>query len=113
MTAVPASEWNGVSRAPLVIQEQGSFAVGGTAVRSSGINDPARPGPEGQTLHGDHARVFYQVPANPSKLPLAWWHGFAPGSDGDADDGGGRDAEARRTGVRGVVLMGRWGTVRR
>ena len=63
-------------RPPLVIQEQGSFAVGGTVVRSPGPYYPARPGPEGQTLHGDHARVFYQVPANPRKLPLVMWHGF-------------------------------------
>ena len=61
---------------PLVIRQQGSFAVGGTVVRSAGTYDPARPGPEGQTLHGDHARVFYQVPANPRRLPLVMWHGF-------------------------------------
>jgi len=61
---------------PLVIQEQGSFAVGGTVVHSPGTYDPARPGAEGQTLHGDHARVFYQVPANPRSLPLVMWHGF-------------------------------------
>ena len=63
-------------QALLVIQEQGSFAVGGTVVRSAGAYDPARPGPEGQTLHGDHARIFYQVPPNPRNLPLVMWHGF-------------------------------------
>lgn len=63
-------------QSPIVIQEQGSFAVGGIVVRSAGTYDPARPGPEGQTLHGDHARVFYQVPANPRHLPLVMWHGF-------------------------------------
>jgi len=26
-------------------------------------------------LHGDHAYVFYQVPANARKLPLVFWHG--------------------------------------
>ena len=63
--------------APLMIQEQGSFAVGGTVVRNSGTFDPTRPsGVEGQTLHGDHARVFYQVPVNARKLPLVMWHGF-------------------------------------
>jgi hypothetical protein len=76
MSPAPAREGANVSQPPLVIQEQGSFAVGGTVVRSAGTYDPARPGPEGQTLHGDHARVFYQVPANPRKLPLVMWHGY-------------------------------------
>ncbi len=50
----------------LVIQDQGSFAAGGTV----------KHGPDGQTLHGDHAYVFYQRPANARKLPLVFWHGF-------------------------------------
>lgn len=62
--------------APLVIQEQGSFAVGGTVVQSPGSYDPLTPGSGGQTLHGDHARVFYQVPVQARKLPLVMWHGF-------------------------------------
>jgi hypothetical protein len=60
---------------PLVIQEQGSFAVGGTVTTNPGTFDPYRLTPEGQTLHGDHAYVFYQVPANARKLPLVLWHG--------------------------------------
>jgi hypothetical protein len=68
---------------PLAIQEQGSFAVGGTVVTSPGTFDPIRQGaynpagndPAGQTLHGDHAYVFYQVPVNARKLPLVFWHG--------------------------------------
>ena len=34
-----------------------------------------KPTPDGQTLHGDHAYVFYQVPVNarkPPARPLAW-----------------------------------------
>lgn len=62
--------------APLVIQEQGSFAVGGTVVQSPGRYDPLNPTSGGQTLHGDHARVFYQVPVKARKLPLVMWHGF-------------------------------------
>ena len=62
--------------APLVLQEQGSFAAGGTVVRNPGTFNPGAPGGEGQTLHGDHARVFYQVPVNARKLPLVMWHGF-------------------------------------
>lgn len=50
----------------LVVEEQGSFAAGGTVLRS----------PDGQTLHGDHAYVFYQKPVNARRLPLVFWHGF-------------------------------------
>ena len=62
--------------APLIIQEQGSFAVGGTVIRNPGTFDSVKQTSDGQTLHGDHARVFYQVPVNARKLPLVFWHGF-------------------------------------
>ena len=61
--------------APLIIQEQGSFAVGGTVISNPGTFDPYKQTPEGQTFHGDHAYVFYQVPVNARKLPLVLWHG--------------------------------------
>ena len=61
--------------APLAIQEQGSFAVGGTVIRVPGTFDPFKPTAEGQTLHGDHAYAFYQIPVNARKLPLVLWHG--------------------------------------
>jgi len=61
---------------PLIIQEQGSFAVGGTVLTNPGTFDPAKMSPEGQTFHGDHAYVFYQIPANARKLPLVLWHGY-------------------------------------
>lgn len=68
---------------PLMIQEQGSFAVGGTVITAPGTFDPIKQGaynpnhhePAGQTFHGDHAYVFYQVPVNARKLPLVFWHG--------------------------------------
>jgi pimeloyl-ACP methyl ester carboxylesterase len=60
---------------PLAIQEQGSFAVGGKVIANAGTFDPKQPTPAGQTLHGDHAYVFYQVPVNPRKLPLVFLHG--------------------------------------
>lgn len=60
---------------PLAIEEQGSFAVGGTVVTSPGTFDPRRPSSEGATLHGDHAYVFYQVPVDARPLPLVFWHG--------------------------------------
>ena len=64
------------SSPPLTIQAQGSFAVGGTVIRHPGTFEPVKQGPDGQTLHGDHARVIYQVPVNARKLPLVFWHGF-------------------------------------
>jgi len=73
----------GASTAPIVIQEQGSFAVGGSVVTVPGLFDPIKQGAynpagndtSGQTLHGDHAYVSYQIPANARKLPLVFWHG--------------------------------------
>ncbi len=69
---------------PLVIQKQGSFAVGGTTVTADGTFDPIKHGAfnpssqesAGQTLRGDHAYVFYQTPVNARRLPLVMWHGF-------------------------------------
>ena len=55
-------------QAPLMIEAQGSFAAGGTVIRG--------PGSDGPTLHGDHARVFFQVPVDARSLPLVMWHGF-------------------------------------
>jgi hypothetical protein len=73
----PASAQNTRSKpAPLTIQEQGSFAVGGTVIANPGTYDAVKRGPEGQTLHGDHAYVFYQVPVDARKLPLVLWHGL-------------------------------------
>lgn len=60
---------------PLVIQRQGSFAVGGTVTANPGTFDSNKPGPEGQTLHGDHAYVSYQIPVQPRRLPLVFLHG--------------------------------------
>ncbi len=61
--------------APLIIREQGSFAVGGTVIRHPGTFDPCQPTPAGQTFHGDHAYVFYQIPVNARRFPLVLWHG--------------------------------------
>lgn len=60
---------------PLMIQEQGSFAVGGKVINNPGSFHPRQPTAEGQTLHGDHAYVFYQIPVNRRKLPLVFLHG--------------------------------------
>jgi pimeloyl-ACP methyl ester carboxylesterase len=78
-----ASTKESTSNGQLVIQEQGSFAIGGTVITNPGTFDPIKDGAfnptnqssAGQTLHGDHAYVFYQVPDKPRKLPLVFWHG--------------------------------------
>lgn len=61
---------------PLMIQDQGSFAAGGKVISNPGTFNPKQPTPDGQTLHGDHAYVFYQIPVNRRKLPLVFLHGF-------------------------------------
>ena len=61
---------------PLIIQEQGSFAVGGTVITAPGTYDARKQAPDGQTFHGDHAYVFYQIPVGARKFPLVFWHGF-------------------------------------
>ena len=64
------------NEAYITIKEQGSFAVGGSVIRNPGTFDPIERTPEGQTFHGDHAYVFYQIPENARNLPLVFWHGF-------------------------------------
>ena len=60
----------------LMIKEQGSFAVGGKVISNPGAFDAIERTPEGQTLHGDHAYVFYQIPGKSRELPLVMWHGY-------------------------------------
>jgi hypothetical protein len=61
---------------PLVIQDQGSLAAGGTVATAPGTFDSLKPlNPAGQSYHGDHAYAFYQIPVNARRLPLVMWHG--------------------------------------
>lgn len=53
-------------RNALQIEEQGSFAIGGTVLTDS----------LGRTYHGDHAYVFYQHPVKTRKYPLVFAHGI-------------------------------------
>ncbi|MCB9048731.1 MAG: alpha/beta fold hydrolase [Lewinellaceae bacterium] len=75
LTILSGCAVNRANRA-IVLQDQGSFAVGGSVISNPGTFDPIRRTPEGQTFHGDHAYVFYQIPENPRKLPLVFWHGI-------------------------------------
>lgn len=73
---IPAITQKTERQKPILIREQGSFAAGGTVITNPGTFDPYNQSPEGQTLHGDHAYVFYQIPDNARQYPLVMWHGF-------------------------------------
>lgn len=69
----------------ITIKAQGSFAVGGTIIQNPGTFDNNAfkgfsPVPEGQTFHGDHAQVFYQIPQNEKKLSMVFLHGAGQSS---------------------------------
>jgi hypothetical protein len=87
----------------IVIQEQGSFAVGGKVITQPGTFDPIKLGPEGQTLHGDHAYVFYQIPVNARRLPLVFLHGIYQFSKTWETTPDGRE------GFQGIFLRRRFG----
>jgi hypothetical protein len=70
------SHTESTDKKPFIIQEQGSFAVGGTVITNPGTFDQYNQTPSGQTFHGDHAYVFYQIPVKPRKYPLVMWHGI-------------------------------------
>lgn len=75
---------------PITIAKQGSFTVGGTVITAPGEFNPKKPfTPEGQTLHGDHLYVSYQIPLEPKKYPIVMWHGFGQFSKtwGETPDG--------------------------
>jgi pimeloyl-ACP methyl ester carboxylesterase len=60
----------------LRISQQGSFAVGGSVLKSQGTFDVKNAlKQDGQTLHGDHVYVFYQIPSKTKKFPLVFLHG--------------------------------------
>jgi pimeloyl-ACP methyl ester carboxylesterase len=80
----------------LVIQEQGSFAAGGTVIQNPGTFDNHKfegwvPSGVGQTYHGDHAVVSYQIPVNARKLPLVFLHGYGQASRSWGTTPDGRD----------------------
>jgi hypothetical protein len=53
--------------APITIQKQGSFAVGGKV-----LGDP-----NARSLHCDHGYVDYQIPVNARRINLVMWHSAA------------------------------------
>lgn len=70
----------------IVIERQGSIAVGGTVIQRSGQYDNSQfggwgtPVEHGQSYHADHAVVDFQIPANAHKLPLVFVHGYGQSS---------------------------------
>jgi pimeloyl-ACP methyl ester carboxylesterase len=63
---------------PLTLQSQGSFFVGGRKVTADGVYDGTAsvfPPNAGQTFWVDHMYVQYQIPLNPSRLPVVLVHG--------------------------------------
>ena len=65
-----------MNKQPLTIAEQGSFFVGGTVIQADGTYSTENPmSHTGQTFHGDHAYVSYQIPVNARRLPLVFLHG--------------------------------------
>lgn len=63
--------------APIAIQKQGSFAVGGKVL-----------GDEAKSLHCDHGYVDYQIPVNPRRINLVMWHSAAASAWLNRWDGG-------------------------
>ena len=68
-----------INNGNLVIKEQGAFSAGGKVITSEGAFDPLKPWNEaqgGQTRHGDHADVFYQIPVNAKHHSMVFLHGY-------------------------------------
>lgn len=62
---------------PVTIADQGSFMAGGRTVTAEGTYDGSKPTDfAGETLHGDHAYVFYQKPVKAKKYGMVFLHGY-------------------------------------
>ena len=62
---------------PVTIEDQGSFMAGGKTIIAEGTYDGSKATNfAGQTLHGDHAYVFYQKPLKAKKTAMVFLHGF-------------------------------------
>jgi len=63
---------------PVTIEDQGSFMAGGKIITAAGnFNTTKNPRDlSGNTLHGDHAYCFYQIPAKSKKFSLIFLHGY-------------------------------------
>ena len=60
----------------IVLRLQGSFAIGGTVITQPGTYNTQQPlKADGQTLHGDHAYVSYQIPDSARRFSMVFLHG--------------------------------------
>lgn len=75
LVTASAAAAGAASQKPISIERQGTFSAGGTVIPVKEQYNPMKPTPEGQTLHGDHASVFYQIPVHARKYPLVFLHG--------------------------------------
>ena len=74
--SMSACSFNPYQSSALSIAQQGNFAAGGKVIQSAGLFDDKQLfNPQGQTLHGDHASVFYQIPEQAHPYPLVFLHG--------------------------------------
>jgi hypothetical protein len=89
--------------APLVIARQGSFYAGGRVVTNPGTFDPVALGPAGQTMHGDHVYVQYQIPVNARPLPMVMWPGGGAYQTWESTPDG-------RDGFRNIFIRRGWST---
>lgn len=72
LLALPASAMQ-----PVLLEDQGSFFAGGTVRTAEGTyrgNEDAAD-LSGETLHGDHAYVFWQRPAHARSMAMVFLHG--------------------------------------
>ena len=71
-----ASSAGAMSR-PVTLAGQGSFFAGGKVVTAPGVYKDDEPTNfAGETLHGDAAYVFWQVPVKAKKNALVFLHGY-------------------------------------
>jgi pimeloyl-ACP methyl ester carboxylesterase len=81
LTSASAAGQSVAKREPLIVQDQGSFAVGGMVTTAPGAFDPLKPlEPAGQSFRGDDVYAFYQMPVSPRKYPIVMWHGAGQSS---------------------------------
>ena len=90
---------------PVTIEDQGSFMAGGTVVTAPGEYDGSKPmNFAGETLHGDHAYVFYQKPVKAHKYGMVFLHGYGQSSKTWESTPDGRD------GFQNIFLERGYGT---
>ena len=67
---------NRLATASLPFANKAASSLAAQSRRSPALTTPATPlRADGQTLHGDHAYVSYQIPADARRIPLVFLHG--------------------------------------